>query len=280
MTRNPLRRFPPGVTEKLDHYVYRYEFPKSIEGGRVFYVGRGENDRVFAHLAEAESPQVRGRKVDAIRRVWEAGLNVNVVIVRYGLTLSEAILAEQILIDAYPFAESDPEATTNKVRGEGAKKANLDVDSVVHELAAKPAKIDFRCFVVFLTKGWALAKPERSIPVCQDILKHWTCGDWGTNLAVGERSSVEFAVAVHGGIIRQVYRIVPGSWKSLAAPGKSAKGRSLPRRYRFDASVAEEMHQLVGCRFPYEKKRGDQREWKWYDPTSSPVPVHPEAVTP
>ncbi len=41
--------FPAGVAEKLKTYVYRLIDPRN---GETFYVGKGQGDRVFAHIRE------------------------------------------------------------------------------------------------------------------------------------------------------------------------------------------------------------------------------------
>ena len=39
--------FSREVREKLKHYVYRLEDPRD---GKTFYVGKGQNDRIYHHL--------------------------------------------------------------------------------------------------------------------------------------------------------------------------------------------------------------------------------------
>ncbi len=46
-------RFSQEVCEKLGYYVYRLVDPRN---GETFYVGKGRNNRVFAHTERALSP--------------------------------------------------------------------------------------------------------------------------------------------------------------------------------------------------------------------------------
>jgi hypothetical protein len=45
-------RFPPGVAEQLNWYVYRLIDPRN---GETFYVGKGQRDRIFQHAKGALS---------------------------------------------------------------------------------------------------------------------------------------------------------------------------------------------------------------------------------
>jgi len=56
-----MNTFPPGVKEKLLHYVYVYVDPSNDE---IFYVGKGKGDRCFAHLSEKSD----GDKIQRIKK--------------------------------------------------------------------------------------------------------------------------------------------------------------------------------------------------------------------
>lgn len=44
---NGITGFNPEVCEELEYYVYRLVDPRN---GQTFYVGKGKNNRVFAHF--------------------------------------------------------------------------------------------------------------------------------------------------------------------------------------------------------------------------------------
>jgi hypothetical protein len=94
--------FPPEVAEKLRYYVYRLIDPRD---GETFYVGKGKGDRVFAH-ARAEQRLLDGdetdNKLQRIRNIRLAGLEVGHVIHRHGMEEEIASVVEAALIDAYP----------------------------------------------------------------------------------------------------------------------------------------------------------------------------------
>lgn len=59
------------------HYTYVLRRPDGVECfggiGTPFYVGIGQDLRLFSHVEEAKDPGRTGRKVDAIRAIWRSG---------------------------------------------------------------------------------------------------------------------------------------------------------------------------------------------------------------
>lgn len=64
---DPITRLPPGVADHLGYYVYLYIDPRD---NRPFYVGKGKNNRVFAHLDDRNESAKRHRLI----AILEAGL--------------------------------------------------------------------------------------------------------------------------------------------------------------------------------------------------------------
>lgn len=97
-------RFSEEVCERLGNYVYRLIDPRN---GETFYVGKGRNNRVFDHaagvvgLANDDSPTL-GSKLDRIRAIKNAGLEVLHVIHRHEIPDAAVFEVEAALIDAYP----------------------------------------------------------------------------------------------------------------------------------------------------------------------------------
>ena len=108
-----MRRFGPGVAERLKHYVYRLVDPRN---GETFYVGKGTGNRVFDHVNEAPGladESEKRRRITAIRRNGEEPLHV---IHRHGIESEDAAsLVEAALMDAYT-------GLTNATRGDGARE--------------------------------------------------------------------------------------------------------------------------------------------------------------
>ena len=89
------------VSDELQLYVYMLVDPRN---GIPFYVGKGQGIRAHAHLAEAmieidEDDEERSRKGAAIREIWDAKLEPEVWILRYGLNKQEYTAVEAATID-------------------------------------------------------------------------------------------------------------------------------------------------------------------------------------
>ena len=128
----PRDSFPPGVAEQLDWYVYRLIDPRN---GETFYVGKGKGNRLFEHarglVADADE-EMSDPKLQRIKEIQAAGLDVSHVIHRHGMkTQHLAYEVESALIDAYP-------GLTNKVRGRGSRDfGSRHVEEIIDEFTAE-----------------------------------------------------------------------------------------------------------------------------------------------
>ena len=106
-----MRKFRPGVAERLNHYVYRLVDPRN---GETFYVGKGTGDRVFDHVNEVPGPLDESEKRKRITSIRSERLEPIHIIHRHGLESEDAAyLVESVLMDAYP-------GLTNATHGPGA----------------------------------------------------------------------------------------------------------------------------------------------------------------
>ena len=140
MTRD---HFPDGVSEQLKWYVYRLVDPRN---GGTFYVGKGQGNRVFDHargLALDEEDEIVDPKLQRIRKIRAAGLEVGHVIHRHGLSTSQlALEVEAALIDAYP-------GLTNKVKGHGSRDyGSRHVEEIINEYAGEELQVKERLILI------------------------------------------------------------------------------------------------------------------------------------
>jgi hypothetical protein len=102
--------FPPEVCQHLGYYVYRLIDPRT---GDTFYVGKGKDDRVFAHAKGEIECDASSEKLKRILQIQRSGFEVQHVIHRHGLTEREAYEVEAALLDAYA-------GLTNEMGGRGS----------------------------------------------------------------------------------------------------------------------------------------------------------------
>ena len=95
-----VNKFSEEVCQELKYYVYRLVDPIN---GQTFYIGKGKNNRVFAHVNCAlknfdgenyisEEDDEDSLKLKRIREIKSAGLDVIHIIQKFGLTEDQAHL--------------------------------------------------------------------------------------------------------------------------------------------------------------------------------------------
>ncbi len=191
MAINHAGGFPPEVKAELGHYLYRLIDPRN---GETFYVGRGQNNRVFNHVASDFSD--KGKRIHAIEI---AGLEVVRVVHRHSLSKKVAKVVEAALIDAYP-------GLTNKNRGTDARNQSpMHIDEVV-ERHSKPMHFsgDHKILVV---------KTYPETIVNRGSVYEAVRGRWGVNYE--QVKSVQLVLGMVNGVCKAVY--VPDVWNECTS---------------------------------------------------------------
>jgi hypothetical protein len=128
MSSSKSERFPPGVADQLQVYVYRLIDPRN---GETFYVGKGKGDRVFAHSRGEIASDELGAKLKRIHEIQIAGFKVAHVIHRHGLDAKTAFEVEAALIDA---------GLTNEVVGIGSNdRGTMHANEIITRHCAEEA---------------------------------------------------------------------------------------------------------------------------------------------
>lgn len=110
--------FSQEVTDKLQYYVYCLVNPAD---DKIFYIGKGKGDRVFAHAKCAVKEETEETlKYNTIRDILNKGQQVEYFIIRHGLTEDNAILVESVLIDLLTYDGFNTKSVlTNIQKGHG-----------------------------------------------------------------------------------------------------------------------------------------------------------------
>ena len=130
--------FSKNICKKLGYYVYRLVDPRN---GQTFYVGKGKNNRVFAHIKDSlvnfnnesyleEDEDNTSTKIQQIREIKQAGLKVIMFIHRWGLQENEAFEVEAALIDCYS-------GLTNKQAGHDSERGVANIEMIKRILELK-----------------------------------------------------------------------------------------------------------------------------------------------
>jgi hypothetical protein len=140
--------FPPHVIQKLKTYVYRLIDPRN---GETFYIGKGQGNRVFAHI-QAEQNSGGDDIADKIKRIREirlSGFEVAHVIHRHGMDDKMAFEVEASLIDAYP-------GLTNIAGGSGSSDYGaMHAREIIRRYSVEIAKISHRAILISVNRSAA-----------------------------------------------------------------------------------------------------------------------------
>jgi uncharacterized protein len=140
--------FPPDVVAKLKTYVYRLIDPRN---GETFYVGKGQGNRVFAHIHDEPSldGDVLDNKLRRIREIRLAGFEVAHVIHRHGMDEPTAFQVEAALMDAYPGLD-------NIAGGTGSNEfGTMHAREIIQRYSAKPAVFRHKALLISVNRSAA-----------------------------------------------------------------------------------------------------------------------------
>lgn len=213
-----MTQFSPLTQAHLGYYVYALAYPN---GGKIFYIGKGQNNRVFDHARAALQPSIitPNDKIKVIKNILSKGKEPDILIFRHGLTEKEALIVESVLIDLYT-----NKLTRHIVKG---KLLNRQGGHGMRELGIRTANeldaqygntplgnVSDKLIVININKTYK----NRSI---YDA----TRSSW--NLNKGRADKADFILSEYKGVIRAVFKMDNKKWQLVPTlPGKR-------RRYYF-----------------------------------------------
>lgn len=211
--------FPPKVREQLKWYVYLYLDPRT---GVPFYVGKGKDNRVFAHMGDTKDTE----KVRVISDLKKLGLKPVLELLKYGMTEEQALLVESTAIDLVALSK-----LTNEYHGHGCNcGSRASVQEISMLLAGKVARIVEPSLLINVTGYRSVMSPQE---VYDQTRSAWKVG--------AKRHKVELVFCVHDRVIREVYR--PTAWLlggSTKRVGDDDGSRAIEKgRYEFVGRIAE-----------------------------------------
>jgi uncharacterized protein len=220
--RNPL------IAERIGpYYVYVLVDPRS---GKPFYVGKGTGDRFRSHgdvasrtieaaLLEADSDATsveRKNRLTRIREIRNEGLEPTIAFARTRIpTEPQAYLVEAAVIDSLD-AYAAP--LVNEVRGHHTPDGLTALDDLERELTTEVFTTQTPAILIKLFDWVSEVDPDTGRPgygyrpgmtqpeLLESVRAWWVLGS--------KREKYQYVVAVHDGITRGVWEVVPGKWAS------------------------------------------------------------------
>lgn len=196
--------FSQKVQEELGYYVYCLVDPRDK---KIFYIGKGVGNRVFAHACDAlEYEDVSTEKLEKIREIIKSGHEVEHYILRHKLTEEDALTVESVLIDFLTYQEFNTESLlTNIVAGhhqwnEGIKT----VDQIMQIYDCKPLllKPGHKLLMVNLNRTY-MKKSEDGMRVNSDLYeitrKYW-------KVSKHNADQIDYLLGVYKGVVRCVLK--------------------------------------------------------------------------
>jgi hypothetical protein len=230
-----IQAFSNEVSQMIDHYVYRLIDPRD---GSTFYVGKGQGNRIFAHMSdtikqgdEHQDDDDWDLKLATIRDIVNAKLEVIHVIHRHGMCEDAAFEVEAALIDAYP-------GLTNKIGGCGsADRGAMNAQQVQDQYEAKVIQSfdGHKCVIIKIRQANV---NNNDGDIYKTARAAWRIGH---DKVAQLNSTPHFVLAVVNGIVKAVYEDV--EWSRYLNS----------KRYCFDARVSGDKQpgkEWPGCRLP------------------------------
>ena len=209
----------------LGCYVYVLVDPRG-EREQVFYVGKGQNDRMFQHVLESfktssiNSEKSWGEKLDRISEIHKAGYKVKMYILHYGLTDEHAFIVESVLIDVFRnFQAIDSHSIgdlTNSIKGFDHRRGFCDTDSLYRNHGINEyVKILPNENILMIRIGGTDANDN---DIYERVRKHWKVNPTHANKAT-------YIAACRNGIVVGLYKNESGWKPSSVAEDPNNDGR-------------------------------------------------------
>ena len=219
MNQYEINEFPKEVINEIKYYVYRLIDPRN---GETFYIGKGKGNRVFQHMKCAldvsEIDEIND-KIQTIREIIAAGLNVIHVIHRHEMDEKTALEVEAALIDAYPGA-------TNILGGSRSSDYGpMNALEIITKYAAEEAEFKHKILMIIINKS-----------IAKNSIYDATRFAWKIDKKKAE--SAEYVLAVMQGLIVGVFKAY--EWKEAVIQNFPEFHQNVPGRYGFIGEEAED----------------------------------------
>jgi hypothetical protein len=201
------------TSSKLGYYVYALVNPIN---GKVFYIGKGIANRVFAHVEEVlnlkEIPY--SIKQSEINELLKLNKKIQHYILRHGLTEKEAFLIESVLID---YNNTLINKLTNEVNGHNSAFWGIkSTDELIKQYnAPKLDELSDPVVIININRKYKDTK-SKAISVYEATKQAWV-------ISGSKIKNIKYALAEFQGIIIAVYKIT--NWYQILTEENKTKVR-------------------------------------------------------
>ena len=196
--------FKQSVIEALAYYVYALVDPRD---NRIFYIGKGKENRVFQHAEAAIVDKTHDLKLDTIRSIKSEGKEVIHYIIRHNLEEKEALIVESTLIDMLTYSKfNHSNQLTNLIAGhhqwdEGIK--SIDEINAIYDCSKINVKEGDNILMVNLNQSYNQSKAKgvfKRFDIYESTRKYWL-------ISSNKASDIDYVLGVYKGIVRCVIKV-------------------------------------------------------------------------
>ncbi len=234
--------FKQSVIESLGYYVYCLLDPRDK---KIFYIGKGNGNRVFQHAKAALTEDTENLKLDTIRNILDSGYNIEHYIIRHNLTEETAYTVESTLIDFLSYPKFNKELILTNIQAghhmwdegiKSIKEINLTYDCekiVVNE--------NDRLLLVSLNKSFDQTKSKGTYVrpnLYEATRKYWKIDNrW--------LYKIQYILGIYKNIVRIVIKPDKDEWVKVKKPSEfdgvryACKGEVIPKSPYLNKDVSD-----------------------------------------
>ena len=237
--------FDEKTQQQLKYYVYMLIDPIN---NAPFYVGKGKDNRVFAHLKCALEHETVSDKYDKIREITSKNATVQHVIVRHGLSEKEAYEIEATLIDVFVYLKYEFE---NQQGGhKSIEKGLMTSDEVKRLYNAEPlTALSSDCIIININSLYRRGYGDNAIYNATKGI--WTIAQW-------RLKGLKYVLSEYRGLIVEVFQVDRWLEAERGFSSKAKQHGQTKTGYYFEGNVAPDdvRNRYINKSIMYVKKKG------------------------
>ncbi len=198
-----MNAFSELTKESLKYYVYCLVDPRD---NKIFYIGKGKNDRIFQHAQGGIEGSINSEKIDMIREIIESGKSVQYYILKHNIENEKiAYEFESFLIEFMEFQDFSHHFSLSNIQGGHHSFINgiQTVEELESIYGSKEETVDY-----FEQTGYKLLIININKTMEPGSLYEATRSSW--KLVESRAKQVDYVLSEFRGVIRAVFK--PERW--------------------------------------------------------------------